>query len=292
MRDRARKTRIKAGFRLSKRADRLRDRASVLDVVRLALALLAFVMLWTESVQAETPHQRAFRLVQKSSAEYEAGRFQEAIQLLEQAWAIERNPTILYNEARAYEGLGDLERALDSYRKYVEREPNAPDRGAVEQRISTLDRQIQATKKLEREKAEAAKREAEAKRRAEAERAARKREKNSPTTRAESGSGIAPWLLVGGGAAVIGVGGVFGLTSRSNHRRAVDAPLAQDSADLNQSARSQATVANVCFAAGGLLAAGGLVWVVVDPFGGERNVERASVALALGPASVGARGRF
>src|SRR4051794_1613167 len=50
---------------------------------------------------------------------YRAGRFQEAIEHFQKAYELKPEPVLLYNVARAYEGLGELKRALEGYRAYL-----------------------------------------------------------------------------------------------------------------------------------------------------------------------------
>src|SRR5690349_4339746 len=151
-------------------------------LVRSALRVLVlgiFLVLTSTSFAAPKGknHDKAVRLVVQSQEHYEAGRFREAIQLLEEAYGLEESPTILYNLARAYEGVGESERALNAYEKYIEKEPKASDRGAVEKRIETLKQQIAERKKLAEERDAEAKRAAEARRATEREKA---KQKNAP----------------------------------------------------------------------------------------------------------------
>src|SRR5687767_9910106 len=84
---------------------------------------------------------QAADLFKKSVDAYRRGAFKEAIDLLNEAYALDPQPVLLYNLARAHEGLGDLDLAISTYEKYLQQEPNAPDKGAIEQRLVTLRRQ-------------------------------------------------------------------------------------------------------------------------------------------------------
>lgn len=253
-------------------------------LVRFALRVfcLAWVLLVANAAVAAPKgknHDRAVRLVVQSQDHYEAGRFREAIQLLEEAYGLEQSPTILYNLARAYEGVGDVEPALDAYEKYIQQEPKASDRGAVEKRIETLKQQIEEKKRLERERDDEAKRAVLARQATEREKA---KQRNAPKPIGLRQPSVIPWIVAGVGVAVIG-GGVFrGLRSRSRHDEAVDEQKAKDSEDLNDSAKSMATGANVCFVAGGILTAAGITWAVIDGASSGKE-ERAGLAV---------RGRF
>lgn len=251
-------------------------------LVRSAIVLFAFgfFLLWASASLAAPKgknHDRAVRLVVQSQEHYEAGRFREAIQLLEEAYTLEQSPTILYNLARAYEGVGESEQALDAYENYIDKEPKASDRGAVEKRIETLKQQIAERKKL------AAERDAEAKRAAEAQKATERekaKQKNAPVERRKPS--LVPWIVAGVGVAVVGGGVFLGIRSRARHDEAVDERTAQESKSLNDSAKSMATAANVCFVAGGILTAAGVTWAVID--GSASGSEERAL--------VGVRGRF
>jgi tetratricopeptide (TPR) repeat protein len=252
-------------------------------LVRSAIAVLAFglLLLWASTALAAPKgknHDRAVRLVVQSQEHYEAGRFREAIQLLEEAYGLEQSPTILYNLARAYEGVGESEQALDAYEKYVEKEPKASDRGAVEKRIETLKQQIAERKKLAEERDAEANRAAEARKATEREKAKRK---NAPPVERRKPS-VVPWIVAGVGVAVVGGGVFLGIRSRARHDEAVDERTAQESKSLNDSAKSMATAANVCFVAGGILTAAGITWAVIDGSASGKE-ERAQL---------GVRGRF
>jgi tetratricopeptide (TPR) repeat protein len=239
--------------------------------VRGSVFVLALVLLLPASWASGAPTQsreRVVELVTQSQEHYEAGRFQRAIELLTEAYQIEESATILYNLARAYEGLGDSHGALDAYRKYIEQDPKAADRGAIERRIASLEQQLEEKSALERERDAAAQRAAQARR--DAERAERDR---PPPRPAERDPSIVPWIVAGIGAAMVGGGVYFGLRARSRHEEAENASLARDSANLNDEAKTFALIANVSFIAGGALAVGGVSWGIVDASsGGEQAV--------------------
>lgn len=97
----------------------------------LSLALLA-------APSAESNVRRAAALFEQSRVAYQARRYDEALELLRGAYALHPEPVILYNMGRAYEGLKQSERALESYTRYLEAAPSAPDRTALEARLAEL----------------------------------------------------------------------------------------------------------------------------------------------------------
>lgn len=187
-------------------------------------------------------HERVVELVTQSAEHYEAGRFQRAVELLSQAFALEASPTIQYNLARAYEGLGDIPRALIAYRLYLELAPEAQDRGAVERRIDVLASQLDEREALEKRATDAESARAE------------------PTPAADPGPGWFPWGIAALGVLFAGAGVAFGVHANALHSDAESADFAADAADANRSAQTYATLANVAFIAGGALTLAGISW--------------------------------
>lgn len=223
-------------------------------------------------------HAQAVDLFQQSRAAYRDGHFKEAADLLQRAYAVEPAPILLYNLARAYEGLGDLPHAVDAYQRYLKESPDAKDRGATEERIRTLTRQIEDRTKLEQER----ERERERARRAEQE------QRDAPPPRPVS---PVPWIVAGVGVATVGVGAAFGLMAVGTHKDAENARAQTDVDEKRRQAQTQATIANVCFVAGGVVAAGGIAWGLVSLKASSR-AHAPSAEAWLGPASVGVRGAF
>ncbi len=118
-------------------------------VTRVLPGLLLFAVLgWpTLSAQAQPkakkdPKTEAVELFEQSVDLYRQGKFDEAAALLERAYSLHDEPVLLYNLGRAYEGLGENQKAIDAYTKYIEKTPEAKDRGALERRIVTLKEQM------------------------------------------------------------------------------------------------------------------------------------------------------
>ena len=68
------------------------------------------------------------------------GRYDAGIDELKKAYAILPHPNVLYNIARAYVDVGDIENAIEHFRKYLEGNP--PDRAEVEGIVSGLDARL------------------------------------------------------------------------------------------------------------------------------------------------------
>lgn len=88
----------------------------------------------------EAQREELGRLFTRAQTAYEAQNYLEAIEALRAAHDIFGEPNILYRIGDAYENLGDLDRAAQYYREYVEAAPNASDAGLVRRRIADLER--------------------------------------------------------------------------------------------------------------------------------------------------------
>lgn len=219
-------------------------RASIAVVIWLAAA---------GSVCAQQPRERALALFEESRGHYDAGRFDEAAALLEEAYRLQPEPILLYNMARAYEGAGRLEEAVDAYDRYLAGAGEVRDRGAIERRVQTLREQLARQRELEARASDAA---------APAETVAAP--EVAPAPPPAGGVDPVPWVITAIGVAGLGVGVVLGVLSQGAHDEAVTEPEHRRAVELQQSAYDLATGANAAFVAGGVIALAGLVWGLVS----------------------------
>ena len=224
-----------------------------------------------------TRHDEAVRLFAESRAQYRDGHFQRAVDLLLQARALDPAPVLLYNLGRAYEGIGDFPRAIEAYAGYVREDPSARDRGAIEERLRTLRRDVEEREKLERQRKDALKRQTEPR-------------ASAPLPAARVSP--VPFLVAGVGVAGVGVGVAFALQAQSSHRASVDDPVQVSSFGKEQDARRAATVANLCFVAGGVVALGGITWGIVSLRASRRTDPAATLGIDVGPGRLVLRGTF
>jgi tetratricopeptide (TPR) repeat protein len=182
---------------------------------------------------------KALELFEQSSTAYERGRFAEAISLLHQSYALNKEPVVLYNLGRAYEGAGDLSAAAKSYEAFLGAEPAASDRGALEQRIATLRRQLAEREALERKAKDVGK---------------------APERRGS----VVPWVVGAVGAAGFATGVGVAVLARQRNDQAVSEPTYAGADRLHRQAESMATVANILFVAGGVLLVAGVSWGILQ----------------------------
>ncbi len=212
----------------------------------------------------------AIELFNESKRRYRDGEFEAAARLLEEAYAIDPAPTLLYNLARARESAGNLEGALDAYRRYLEADPSARDRGAIEKRIENLDRQIREREELK----------------------AKLDAKQAPPPPPPPPAAVVttpppsdvlspvPWIIAGVGAAVIGSGVVLGVLASGKNSEAMEAASQVDASNLADEAGGLASAANASYVAGGIVVGAGLIWGIVSMTTADDEV---AVLPVLGP---------
>lgn len=199
--------------------------------------------------QERTPptDTRALALFQESHRAYREGRFQAAVELLLEARRLKAEPVLLYDLGRAYEALGKPREAAEAYAQYIEEEPQAADRKAIEGRIATL--RAQATE------LEAARKPA-----PEAPKKVDTTPPQPPPERRGDGLDAVPWVVGGTGLAILGTGLVFGAIANGKHDDAVSERVQADAQKKQDQAETFATIATVSIVAGAIVAAAGFAW--------------------------------
>ena len=214
---------------------------------------------------------KARKLAEEGRKAYEAGEFERAEGLIRSAYALDAAPILVYNLARILDAKGDVPGALQSYRQYLELDPDTTARARVERRMEVLDEITKAQ-------------------------SARVTPAVAPpppavTLKAEprglSVRKVLPWVLVGTGVVALGTGGVLGFLAQDKENQARDEPVQQTAADVLSSGETLATAANALYVTGGVLVVGGIIWAWVDG-----DSEPAPVGLMVVPGSVFAVGRF
>ena len=109
--------------------------------VMLVLALLAGVA----RAQGADDVAKARQHFEAGRALYNLGNFRDAIREFSAGYQLAPRPQFLVNLGQAYRKLGELEKARDQYRKFLdEAPPNDPDREQVQQILGELEQQIAA----------------------------------------------------------------------------------------------------------------------------------------------------
>jgi tetratricopeptide (TPR) repeat protein len=259
------------------------------------LAIVCIVATWDAPAAeggkpSKADRKKAIALFKDSQTAYQEGRFRDAADLLERAYALDPNPTLLFNLARALESTGNAEKTIDAYERYLAADPNAKDRPAIEQRIQNLKAQIEKSQLLERQAEE------ERKRREALEESERIAPPPPPILPPPPLPPIEPprspspwpWVILGLGAAGAGAGGVLGVMAATKQSKAEDEPVQETAADLDATAHSFAMGANIAYGVGGGIALAGLIWGIIDLTSGGSSDATAVVT----PSPAGVAGRF
>ena len=81
-------------------------------------------------------------------AEYNLGHFEEAIPEFEKAYQLDPAPVLLFNIAQSHFKIGNHERAIFFYRRYLDSEPTAKERVEIEERVRKLEAEPREPPKL------------------------------------------------------------------------------------------------------------------------------------------------
>lgn len=87
----------------------------------------------------EADREWANSYYEKGMDAFRAGRYREAINAFREADRIAPSPALSFDVALAHEQLGEVARALEHYREYLRRAPDASERTRIEERISELE---------------------------------------------------------------------------------------------------------------------------------------------------------
>jgi tetratricopeptide (TPR) repeat protein len=123
----------------SPRGTAMKAKLALFLSVSLVMGLVLHVRV-AHGQDAATEEARAhFR---KGQQFFDVGRWDEAADEFEKAYAVRNDPTFLFNMAQAYRRKGDARRAIDLYKNYLIKAPKTPQRADVEERIRALQKQL------------------------------------------------------------------------------------------------------------------------------------------------------
>lgn len=91
---------------------------------------------------AEDSTQKAKEAFQTAQRLYKEARYADAIVKFEEAYALKPSPVLFYNIGKCHEQLGDVPKALRSYRDYLRLSPEAKDKDTVSDAIANLERRL------------------------------------------------------------------------------------------------------------------------------------------------------
>lgn len=221
----------------------------------LVLGVLCVALMASPGMAQEAAdEEQAAVLFERARDAYRQGEFERAEVLLREAISAADVPALHYNLARTLHELGRWQEAIEQYRLFLEGSPESPETPRVQARIALLEERIAA--------AALAASEAEPDIGAAIDAPA----PPSAVVSGESARGPSPWpwVVAGLGVAAIGGGVAFGVSSQSAVDAARAAPDQVRADELRRLAQGRATTANAFYIAGGVLAAVGLIWGIVD----------------------------
>lgn len=231
--------------------------------------------------EAPSPDKaRAAELFQKSAGAYLKGDFAKAIVLLDEAYALDPQPVLVYNLARAHEGLGHLDESISLYEKYLEQDPTSADRGAIEQRLATLKKQRDEKAALAKEKVAVEK---------ERQQVEKERQQVEAEEKPKPRS-VGPYIVGGVGVATVVTGVIFGALAKGKESDAQAEPVQTTAIDLRDSGKGLATASNITLVIGGALVAAGVVWWILDTPRAKKRGDAGTVRVGLGAGWVGLGG--
>jgi tetratricopeptide (TPR) repeat protein len=263
-----------------------------------AVGLAGALGLWSTMAQAdgrgqppEAPSERAANADEEARgffiagrAAFAAGRYREALERFERSHAMSGRPELLYNIGSAAERAGELGRALEAYRAFVNARPDAERRPEAEARVTALAARLARGEPASAERAAGEPRAASEPHSQSATPALDVAPDSGPAAGADL---LAPALCLTGGGVVL-MGGAtllgLGLAARARVEGAPDGATYTDYADdFRRAPRFEN--AGIALLSAGAVAAGMSTWWLV-------RRRHARVSVAVGAAQLSVRGAF
>jgi tetratricopeptide (TPR) repeat protein len=112
--------------------------------LRKAIAIVLLSLLLPRALFADESAAEAKRLYLSGSKHFDLGEYQQALEDFKSAYRVRDDAVFLYNIAQCQRLLGQSEDAVRSYKAYLRRSPNAPNREEVLAKISALEQAMSA----------------------------------------------------------------------------------------------------------------------------------------------------
>lgn len=232
---------------------------------------LCLVSLWSlcsfVGLARATPadDEAARRHFESGRAYFERAEYDDAVREYEKAYALSMRPPLLVNISRAHESAGRPKEAAEALERWLKvSPPDDPMRADIESRHARLT--TQANKLAEQAPDESK----------EAETPAEPAPAESEPDTAES-SKLAPWLLIGGGGAVLASGVVVGFLGQSDISDVEDAKQGTSYSSVKDQVDSgprKVVIGSVLAGVGAASAVAGLVWLLLsDDAPGESKAQ-------------------
>jgi tetratricopeptide (TPR) repeat protein len=107
-------------------------------------AFIAAFLLLSVTARAESPvEQEARERYSAAQKLFDQARYEEAAAEFQKSYELSRYPAILHKIALSYDQLGNLDKAIEYYQKYLDADPKSERRAGIEARIAKLKEQRQ-----------------------------------------------------------------------------------------------------------------------------------------------------
>lgn len=222
-----------------------------------------------DGAQSDDARERAAVLYRMAEIRYQDEEYDVVVELLSEAIVLCDIPGLHHNLGRALHQLGLWAEARDEYQIYLEREPEAPQRQQVEERIEALEQRLA---------------EDESGREAGDDVLPHPDPDGTGTERTTRGRALPwPWLIAGLGAAAI----VAGAVSTVMYQREVSLYQAPETNHLDaiesfMRAETYRAVALSTLISGGIVMAAGIVWGIIDLVRRRRHETSERIGLRVG----------
>lgn len=213
-------------------------------------------------------------LNQEGTRLFKARDYRRAAEKFMEAYSVGHDPNLLFNIARCYESLGDLEAAIEKYEMFLEAPGAEPDgKQRAQDRIAEL-RAEQEEKDKESKPAAAQKGAA----------SSQPTSAATPAADAQSGPSLLPWITLGSGAAFAGAGTVLYLMGAADHAKVSDSEgygdlstvssmTESEARDLADSGDTKKLMGGIGLGVGGALMAAGIGMLLAAPDGDSAPAE-------------------
>lgn len=214
---------------------------------------------------------------------FEAGRYEEAIDIFQTLYDRGGSPNFLYNIARIYEDDGKLAEALDYYERFVHaRGAGLEERKLASERAAALRQILESSGEKQADEP--------APTTPEPEPQPQPRTETQPLDdtppddeRTTSRLAIAGYTVLGLGAVTVGAGGIVAALALSDDRSLTSGPVRDDAPDLQEKGARKALTADILFGVGGVLVVSGIAMVVADVVKKRRNTTASKRRWHVGP---------
>jgi tetratricopeptide (TPR) repeat protein len=242
------------------------------------------------SASASAPREAGAvaELNEQGAAFYAARDYRHAIEKFIQAYAVDSDPNLLFNIARCYEELGEVDAAIEKYETFVST-PGADAKGR--QRASESLSALRQSKLTPRTPTPVV---------SQGQPAVGQPSPGSAAVPADSGSGgtaLMPWLTLGGGVVFAAAGATFYVMGAGDHSEVEDANgygdpngvstmTRQQASDLVSAGDTKKLIGGIGMGVGGALLATYVVMLLTGDLASDRAAEQ-NIGFSLSPADGG-----